>query len=68
MYLVMNIGCIECAVPSNIVGLFADQARAEAVAKACGDKHSKRGGGHNEYEVFELPEPECVDDEYEGVA
>ena len=66
-YLVMNIGCIECGVSSNIVGLFADEARADAVAKACQDKHDWRHGGQNSYEVFELPEPELVDPEYVGV-
>ena len=66
-YLVMNIGCIECGVSSNIVGLFADKARADAVAKACEEKHSWRHHGQNEYEVFELPEPEIIDPEYEGV-
>jgi hypothetical protein len=63
----MNIGCIECGVSSNIVGLFADKARADAVAKACEEKHSWRHHGQNRYEVFELPEPEIVDPEYEGV-
>jgi len=66
-YLVMNIGCIECGVSSNIVGLFADKARADAVAEACDDKHSWRQHGQNSYEVFELPEPEIIDPEYEGV-
>jgi len=66
-YLVMNIGCIECGVSSNIVGLFADKARADAVAEACDDKHSWRQHGQNNYEVFELPEPEIIDPEYEGV-
>jgi hypothetical protein len=63
----MNIGCIECGVSSNIVGLFADKARADAVAEACDDKHSWRQHGQNNYEVFELPEPEIIDPEYEGV-
>lgn len=67
MYLVMNIGCIECGVSSKIVGIFADYARAEAVADACNELHSWREGGQNLYEVFELPEPEIVDAEYGGV-
>lgn len=68
MYLVMDIGCIECSVSSKIVGLFADKARADAVAEACNDKHLWREGGQNSYEVFELPEPEHVDAEYDGVS
>ena len=66
-YLVMNIGCIECSVSSKIVGLFADKARADAVAEACNEKHPWRENGQNNYEVFALPEPERVDAEYVGV-
>ena len=66
-YLVMNIGCIECSVSSKIVGLFADKARADAVAEACNEKHSWREHGQNNFEVFALPEPERVDAEYVGV-
>lgn len=29
MWLVMNIGCIECDVSSKVVGVFADKARAQ---------------------------------------
>lgn len=68
MYLVMNIGCIHCGVTSKIVGLFADKVRADAVAADCAKKHGWREGGQNEFEVHELPEPERVDAEYEGVA
>jgi hypothetical protein len=68
MYLVMNIGCIECGVSSKIVGLFSDKVRADKVAEACDEKHSWREGGQNHYEVFPLPDPEVVDEEYEGVS
>lgn len=67
MYLVMNIGCIECGVSSQIVGLFADKAIADSVAEQCYKLHSWREHGQNAYEVFELPEPERVNSEYEGV-
>lgn len=68
MYMVFNIGCIECGVSSKIVGLFADKKHAEIVAAYCNDKHSWRDSGQNNYEVFELPEPETVDPEYSGAA
>ena len=67
MYMVFNIGCIECGVSSKIVGLFADKEKADIVAQFCNDEHSWRDSGQNIYEVFELPEPEKVDDEYSGV-
>jgi hypothetical protein len=68
MYLVMNIGCIECGVSSKIVGLFSDLARAESVAQQCEENHSWREGGQNCYDVFELPQSETVDVTYTGVS
>lgn len=53
-FIVVNVGCIECGVPSNIVGLYATEEEAEAVAKVCGEKLSWRHGGQNSFEVFDL--------------
>lgn len=64
MWLVMNIGCIECGVSSKIVGVFADKVKAEEVAAACQNVYSWREGGQNSFEVFELPASELVDAEY----
>ena len=64
MWLVMNIGCIECGVSSAIVGVFADKEKADAIAAECGEKFGWREGGQNAFEVFEIPEPEKVADEY----
>lgn len=67
MWLVMNIGCIECGVSSAIVGVFADKEKAEAIADECDKKYSWREGGQNHFEVFEIPGPETVADEYKGI-
>lgn len=64
MYLVMNIGCIECGVSSKIVGVFASEEKAKTVAEDCSYNHNWREGGENAFEVFELPEPENIDSEY----
>lgn len=64
MYIVMNIGCIECRVSSKVVGVFEDKAKADEVAAACDKTHSWRQGGQNSFEVFELPAPDVVDAEY----
>lgn len=61
----INIGCIECGVSSNIVGVFADKKRADDIATACSKNYSWREGGQNNFEVFELPEPEIINPEYE---
>jgi hypothetical protein len=68
MYMVFNIGCIECGVSSKIVGLFADKKHADIVAQYCDEEHGWRDSGQNHYEVFELPTPEIVDEEYSGAA
>lgn len=65
MWLVMNIGCIECGVSSAVVGVFANKATADAIAKACDEKYAWREGGQNSFEVFELPESEHIALEYE---
>ncbi len=64
MWLVMNIGCIECGVSSAIVGVFADKEKAESIAAECDKNFSWREGGQNSFEVFEIPDPEKVADEY----
>lgn len=55
-YLVMNIGCIECGVSSNIVGIFNTEEKANEIAAACAAKYYWRDGGQNEFEVFVLPQ------------
>jgi len=65
MYLVMNIGCIECGVTSKIVGVFKDKSEADYIAEECDKKYSWRQSGQNLFEVFEMPENEKVDPEYE---
>ena len=45
-WMVFNIGCIECGVSSDVVGIFADEDEAKAVAGICQDELSWRVGGH----------------------
>lgn len=66
MYMVFNIGCIECGVSSKIVGLFADKSKAEEIRNRCSEEHYWREHGQNHFEIFELPEPEVIDPEYLG--
>jgi len=64
MWIVINIGCIECGVSSNIVGAFSSKEKAEEIASNCDSEFSWRGGGQNIFEVFEMPEPETIAEEY----
>jgi hypothetical protein len=55
---VFNIGCIECGVSSNVVGLYTTQDEAMRIAEACDDTLSWRQGGQNSFEVFDLSDPQ----------
>lgn len=61
-WLVFNIGCIECGVSSDVVGVYQTQDEAERVVKICADILSWRQGGQNDFIVFDLSAPQA--DEY----
>lgn len=65
MYLVMNIGCIECGVSSQVVGVFETEEQAKEIAKKFDEKYSWREGGQNSFEVFPVPEAGVINSEYE---
>jgi hypothetical protein len=65
MFLVVNIGCIECGVSSQIVGLFETEEEANAIAEKCDDKYNWREGGQNSFQVFPLPNIGVINSEYE---
>lgn len=64
MHLVINIGCIECGVSSNIVGMFATKDEADRVCEICNEKYEWRNGGQNNFEVFDLPPVGVVHADY----
>ena len=53
-WMVFNIGCIECGVDSDVVGLYATEEEAEQIAGTCRDALHWRQGGQNSFEVFDL--------------
>jgi hypothetical protein len=61
-YIVVNIGCLECGVSSDLVGGYADEAEAQRVADILDDKLNWREGGQNSFQVFDLSAP--MADEY----
>lgn len=64
MFILVNIGCIECGVSSQIVGVFSTEEKAEQLAKKLYATHSWREGGQNEFQVFPMPEIDAVNAEY----
>lgn len=67
-YIVVNIGCIHCHISSNIVGIFNDKEKAESIVAQCDEKYSWRECGDNAFEIFEMPELNVVNAEYEEVS
>lgn len=67
MWLVFNVGCIECGVSSNVVAVYPHKHEADAAAAKLNDRHSWREGGQNSYEVFELNKVYEVSDEYKEI-
>ena len=64
LWIVVNIGCIECNVSSNIVGVFDDKNRADKLASDLLKTHEWRKGGQNSFEVFPMPPINTIADEY----
>lgn len=55
MFIVIDVGCIECGEGSGIVGIYVDRAEAEGVAEILNKYYDFTGGQHI-YNVYELPE------------
>lgn len=66
-WIVVNIGCIECGVSSDIVGVFDNEEKAKEIASMCDKKYDWREGGQNNFEVFEMPKLNVINKEYSEI-
>jgi hypothetical protein len=66
-YIVVNIGCIECGVSSNIVGVFDNKEKAELITNKCINDYSWREGGQNNFQMFEMPKINTINIEYSDI-
>ena len=59
-WLVMDMGCVECYAPSDVVGVYSSEIEADRIAAALNKSLSKNraDGGHHEFEVFDLWAPQ----------
>jgi hypothetical protein len=64
MWIVVNIGCIECGVSSNLVGVFETEQQADEIVDKLENEASWRQGGQNSYQTFRLGLPGVVTEEY----
>ncbi len=53
-YAVVNIGCLECGVSSDLVGVYYTLKEAQALQEECYNKYSWREGGQNSFDIFEI--------------
>ena len=58
-WLVFNIGCIECGVSSNVVGLYNTEKEANEVCNKMDEELGWREGGQNAFQVFDLEAPQA---------
>lgn len=63
-YILVNIGCIECGVSSNIVGRFSSEEAADALCAKLQKSHYWREHGQNQFDVFPEPQIDEIGDEY----
>jgi len=55
MYLVFDVGCIECCSDSGIVGIWDNEEDAVNLANRLQREHNFWDGGQHHFEVFKLP-------------
>lgn len=63
-WILVNIGCIECGVSSNIVGVFTSKNEASDIAKKLNEKGNWRESGQNSYEIFKMLTLNKINEEY----
>jgi len=63
MYLVIDVGCLECDEETYVVGVFEDKEQAEDVFIKLGGNHTY-AAPQGRILMFELPEMNQVTSEY----
>lgn len=63
-FILFNIGCLECDVNSDLVGVFDSESKANSISKQLSKKFRNRGGGHNSFAVFELQKLNKINPSY----
>ena len=60
LYILVDIGCIECGEESNVLGIYTDKQIAEGMKAFIEEKYDKGGAayGTHYFEIFEKYENE----------
>ena len=59
MWLVFEVGCIECGADSGAVGLYDTEEEANVVTATLNTKLHWRCGGDNYFEAYDLSKPQA---------
>lgn len=62
-WLAFDVGYIECAEDSNVIGTFATEAEAQAACDKASEEQSKDWHGQHSFEVFRLAAEEAQEGE-----
>lgn len=54
LYVAVDIGCIECGEPSNVLGIFTNKEDAEHVANEHEQEQAQHWTRPHSFEVFEV--------------
>lgn len=64
MWIVMDIGCLECNVPTSVVGVFTNEERAKKTARIL----DRKSGSDQSFKVFPMPAIDVIGAEYAAQA
>lgn len=59
-YVVVDIGCIECGEPTNILGIFTDKDKALGILTHFSSLQAAHWHGQHSFELFECEELDKV--------
>lgn len=64
MFLLMDIGCIECGAQSRVVIKTADLSKAQRLQSKCEEQYGIVAGGKHKFMILPVPEDETVNERY----
>lgn len=56
LFVAVDIGCLECGEPSEVLGIFTNKEEAEAICTEAEAYQAEHWHGQHEFQVFEVPE------------
>lgn len=54
LYVVVDVGCIECGEVTRVLGVFTDENKALEVLKDHAERQRKGWWGHHDFNMYEV--------------